>query len=280
MVGRTAVPVTQVAAATSLARTYRYVRLAILGAVLALLVSVAAVAIDLGTAPESLSAAFYTPARTVFTGSLFAVSLALLALSGRSVPQALLDVAAVLAPLIAIIPTPVGGVVPAAVHADVVNGLITFAIVGVVALVATLFVARAQRTLTRGVLTTAGAAGGLIVGFPLWAAVDQESLLRFGHLAATLAFFALIAAVAGWTAWAPTSSRPAARAIYGTIAVGILAAIGFLFVVFLLSVADPRGAATGIPLVLIAEVVLLLLFSAFWIVETAQTWNDPDPTFR
>lgn len=270
MGGGTAVPVTQVASATSLARTYRYVRLAILGAVLALLVSVAAVAIGTRTVPESLSAGFYTPARTVFTGSLFAVSLALLALSGRSVPQALLDVAAVLAPLVAIIPTPVGGVVPAAVHADVVNGLLTFAIVGVAGLAAALFVARAQRTLTRGVLVTAGAAGALIVGFPVWAAADQESLLRFGHLAATLAFFALIAAVAGWTAWAPSSSRPAARGIYGAIAVGILAAIGFLFVVFL----------AGIPLVLIGEVILLLLFSAFWIVETVQTWNDPDPTIR
>ncbi|NYF17467.1 hypothetical protein HDC37_002295 [Microbacterium sp. AK009] len=261
---------TQVAPATSLARTYRYVRLAILGAVLALLVSVTAAALTAGTAPESLSAGFYTPARTVFTGSLFAVSLALLALSGRSVPQALLDIAAVLAPLIAIIPTPVGGVVPVAVHADVVNGLLTFAIVGVAGVVAALLVARAQRTLTRGVLITAGAAGALIIGFPLWAAADQESLLRFGHLAATLAFFALIAAVAGWTACAPSSSRPTARGIYAVIAVGILAAVGFLFVVFL----------AALPLVLIGEVVLLLLFSAFWIVETVQTWNDPDPRIR
>ncbi|WP_322411774.1 hypothetical protein [Microbacterium invictum] len=270
----------QTAAATSLARTYRYVRLAILGAVLALLVSVAGVAIADGVAPESLSAGFYTPARTVFTGSLFAVSLALLALSGRSVPQALLDVAAVLAPLIAIIPTPVGGEVPAAVHGDVVNGLATFLLVGIVGLIVALLVARAQGSLTRGVAATAAVAGVVVVGFPVWGVVDQESLLRVGHLTATLAFFALIAAVAGWTAWAPSSARPSARGVYGGIAIGILAAILFLFAVVVLPLAAPDPPASGIPFVLIGEIVLLLLFAAFWVVETARTWKDPDPTIR
>jgi hypothetical protein len=270
--GGAALPVIQVAAATSLARTYRYVRLAILGAVLAILVSVAAVAIGTGVTPESLSAGFYTPARTVFTGSLFAVSLALLALSGRSVLQALLDIAAVLAPLIAIIPTPVDGVVPEDVHADVVNGLFTFAIVGIAALITALVVARAQRSLTRGVLSTAAVAGILIVGFPTWAAVDLDGLLRFGHLTATLAFFALVAAVAGWTAWVTSSSSPVSRGLYGALAVGILAAIAFLFVVFLLAEADP--------LVLVGEVALLLLFAAFWIAETVRTWDDPNPSIR
>ncbi|WJL96070.1 hypothetical protein QSU92_02340 [Microbacterium sp. ET2] len=271
---------TEVASATSLARTYRYVRLAILGAVLAILVSVAAVAIGAGTAPESLSAGFYTPARTVFTGSLFAVSLALLALSGRSVPQALLDVAAVLAPLVAIIPTPVEGVVPAAVHADVVNGLVTFLLVGVAGLVAAVVVARAQGTLTRGVVTTLAVVAVLVVGFPLWAVLDEGSLLRFGHLTATLAFFAVIAAVAGWTAWAPSSSRPSVRGVYGVIAIGIILAIVFLLAVFLLQLADPGAPPRDIPLVLIGEVVLLMLFAAFWVVETVRTWSDPDPRIR
>ncbi len=102
--------------------------------------------------------------------------------------------------------------------------------------------------------------------------MDLDGLLRFGHLTATLAFFALVAAVAGWTAWVPSSSRPVSRGLYGALAVGILAAIAFLFVVFLLPDLDS--------LVLVGEVALLLLFAAFWIAETVRTWDDPNPSIR
>ena len=91
---------------TSTQRTYRYVRIAIVGAVVLLLVSLAAVVVSDGPV-SSISAMYYTPARGVFTGALFAIALALIALSGHSVEQALLDIAALFAPLIAIVPTPI-----------------------------------------------------------------------------------------------------------------------------------------------------------------------------
>ena len=89
---------------TSTQRTYRYVRLGIIGAVAAIFVSLIAVGTTYGW-PTSISALYYTPGSTVFVGALFAVTLGLLALSGHSVEQALLDLAAVVAPLIAIVPT-------------------------------------------------------------------------------------------------------------------------------------------------------------------------------
>lgn len=289
------------APATSLARTYRYVRLSILGAVLALLVAVVVVAVAAGAAPTSLSAAFYTPARTVFTGALFAVSLALLALSGRSVPQALLDVAAVLAPLIAIIPTPVvpgdapGAAlecptrepcVPEVVFADTRTGMITFVVVTAVALVTALLLARAQRSLSRGVVVTVSAVGVIAAGFAVWSVAGWSSFLLLAHLVATLGFFALVGVVAGWAAWAAPAARvgssaPFSRAWYGALALGIVAGLAFLLVVFVLRVAGvDLVAVTGLPLILIGEVVLLLLFAGFWILESVRTWDDPDPTLR
>ena len=53
----------------------------------------------------SVSAYYYSPARDVFVGALIAASLALFALSGRGPSRALLDAAALFAPLIALVPT-------------------------------------------------------------------------------------------------------------------------------------------------------------------------------
>jgi hypothetical protein len=56
---------------------------------------------------RSISHYYYTPARIIFVGALCAAALALLTLAGKGVQSYLLDIAALLAPLIAIIPTPV-----------------------------------------------------------------------------------------------------------------------------------------------------------------------------
>lgn len=56
---------------------------------------------------SSISHYYYTPARIIFAGALCAAALALLALTGTGVQSRILDLAALLAPLIALIPTPV-----------------------------------------------------------------------------------------------------------------------------------------------------------------------------
>jgi hypothetical protein len=58
---------------------------------------------DIGWLP-SISHFYYTPAQQVFVAALVAASLAMIALSGRGLESVLLDVAAVFAPLIAIVP--------------------------------------------------------------------------------------------------------------------------------------------------------------------------------
>ena len=65
---------------TSTQRTHRYLRLAIGGAVVIILISIALTVPAVGWL-ASISDYFYTPARNAFVGALIATSLALLALS-------------------------------------------------------------------------------------------------------------------------------------------------------------------------------------------------------
>src|SRR6185369_12879826 len=87
----------------------------------------------------SISAYFYTPARTAFTGALISAAVALLALSGHRAERALLDSAGLLAPLIALVSTPIRSAaacgpdatcVPATAIPDIENGVITYLLIG------------------------------------------------------------------------------------------------------------------------------------------------------
>src|SRR6187402_568929 len=92
---------------TASLRTYRYLRIAMGAMIVVIFTSVTVVAIGQGHLLGSISAYFYTPARTAFTGALIAAAVALLALSGHRAERALLDSAGLLAPLIALVSTPI-----------------------------------------------------------------------------------------------------------------------------------------------------------------------------
>ncbi|MFI8593702.1 hypothetical protein ACIGCK_04640 [Microbacterium sp. NPDC078428] len=277
---------------TSTQRTYRYVRLSLVGAVVLLGVAFAAVSVAQGP-PASLSAAFYTPARDVFVGAVFAVSLALLALSGRSVEQALLDYAAILAPLIAIVPTPlaVGDVpgfasscldtapcVPAAFLPGIAVGVAALVVVGSAGVVTAVVLALVQGTCSRGFVLAASGAGVLVVAVALWALLDAEGFVRGAHLAAAVAFFGLIAAVAALAAFAPAGARArgGVRALYSVVAVGIAITVLALLAAIVATLAGADLGATGVPVVLVGEVVVLVFFAVFWVAQTVELWDDPD----
>lgn len=275
---------------TSTQRTYRYVRLAIVGAVLLLLASLVVVLVTDGPV-SSLSALFYTPGRGVFVGVLFAVALALVALSGHSVEQVLLDLAALFAPVIAIVPTPAASgdapgltidcpgaspCVPASELAGMRNGMLSLAVVGVLGVLAAIALAVVQRTLSAGVVAALSVAGVIVIGMAAWGLAAPESFAALGHLVATGAFFGLIAAV---SAIAGATARASWRGIYLTVAGGIVAALVLLGVVFGLRLGghDPDAAA-GMPLVLIGELVVVGLFLVFWVAQTVQKWDEVDPS--
>lgn len=263
---------------TSIQRTYRYVRLAIVGATVFLAISVG---LEIGGGGDlaSVSASYYTPAGPVFVGALSAIALALLALSGRSLEQGLLDIAAVLLLVVAFVPTTLDCVavsascVPPEVRPTVVNNAVAVASIVVLGTVAAAILARTQGTATRGVAWTIAVIATLVVGGASWAVTAPESFLTAAHTVAAVAFFSLIAVVAAIAAWRP--HRRGVGVVYAVVAAAMVLTLVLLAVGMVVGL-----ESAGFPVVLVGESVALVLFAVFWIVQTVELWNEPDPTLR
>ncbi|WP_447913437.1 hypothetical protein [Microbacterium phyllosphaerae] len=299
------------AAADSLAttpqKTHRYLRLSLVLIVFTLIVSVVVQSIVVTWGPlivgwhplASISHTFYTAGRDIFVGALLAASVVLLALSGRSRATTLLDVCAVFAPLIAIVPTGLAdtravGHLPCPIMVECIPaedigtakaGIAVYAVV-VVAVVITMAVIR-RRTRTpnpsaRLVSIIALVTAAVVVALAFWPAVNEYFPFNFWpvhsiHFVVTLVFFGVFAAVPILYAGGPldpgeTPPTPRQRSIYRWIA-GLLITDLLLLVVALLF----RQAFGETPVVLFGEAVALILFATFWCVQTFQRWDDPNP---
>ncbi len=290
-----------VAASTTLQLTYRNLRLGIAATVVLIGVAVTLVTIDDGVL-VSISAYYYTPARNVLVGALVAAALGMLALSGRGVQRALLDAAALFAPLIALVPTlltpskspgaaddvcgAAATCTPSTVLPDVEIGVWTYLIVGTGAVVVAIVVAsvRAERegwAAVRSLVPSfAIAIAVLVVVFVAWTA-QREAFLASTHLAASVVFFGLIAGVAVANAIEPadhpTWRFPAAlRVAYWVIAVALVVDLLGLIVVVGSGLAVE---VTPSPL-FVGEAIALGLFVVFWVVQSVQKWNEDDPRIR
>ncbi len=256
---------------TSLERTYRYLRIGIAGMVVVIFASIA-VAIPAAGWLTSISDYFYSPARTAFTGALIAVSLALLALSGRGLERALLDAAALFAPLIALIPTTIPDAsceircIPPTDVADVGNGIGTYLIAGVVALAVAALLAALGQVSWGAVAPTGTLALVVLIALGLTWSLAPAAVLAQGHYVATVAFFALFAAVAMLNAFTPGGYRTPYVTIAALLVLVLVAYIAFL----------PHAAE--MPVILLAEAAALLLFGTFWVVQGVEKWNAPNPT--
>jgi hypothetical protein len=278
---------------TSLQRTYRYLRIGIAATVVGIFVSVAAAAASVGWL-GSVSDYFYSPARNVFVGSLIGVSLALFALSGRGLERALLDAAALFAPLIALVPTTlapgtVAGVevpcefrcFPPAYEPDVANGVLTYGVVGLTAVGVAVILVCLRQSAFGDVAFSLALSVGVIAAVLLTWTFARDAFLQQAHFVATVAFFALFAAAAVLNAFPRGSSPPPARAIQSSyVVIAVLLAI-VLVVYVALGVfgigLDPDG---DFSLVLIVEAVALMLFCAFWVVQCIEKWDEGDPRLR
>lgn len=271
---------------TSTQRTYRYVRLTILAATLLLAVAVAMEEITGGPLP-SLSAAYYSPAGPMFSAALFVVAAAFVALSGRSVEQGLLDIAAVLALVVAVVPTTVEAeacdesvrCVPPAVLPAVLNNGVSVASVVLVGVVAGVVLSIVQGTISRGVAMTAAAVVVVVAGLGGWALLAPEAFLLSAHNAAAVAFFLLIGAVAAIAAWWPQRAPERFRPAYAAVAIGILIALAGLAATLVLAIAGV-DVTRPVPWVFLGEALALVLFAVFWLLQTVEMWNEPDPRLR
>ena len=83
-------------------KTYRYLRIGMIGAVFLLAASITIEAAQAGCLQNSISAYYYTPVRAIFVGTMVAVGLSLIVYKGRGWKEDLsLTLAGMLAPVVA-----------------------------------------------------------------------------------------------------------------------------------------------------------------------------------
>ena len=197
----------------------------------------------------------------------------------------MLNLAGMLAPLVALVPTPISvpvagfvverRTVPAALVPAVENNVASLLVLGVVGLVfaaATVQNGPYRSAHLRGV----AGAGVLLVGLAVWFGVGRESFLEYGHYAAAVPMFGLIVGVAVVNARKTRSGAVMSRlgaATYRRAYAAIAGAMGITIVVAVVFFA----LGSELPWLFWVEVVLLALFAAFWVFQTAEYWNEGLP---
>jgi hypothetical protein len=271
-------------------KTYRYLRISMVGAVVLLGVSILIERWEVDCWQTSVSAYYYTPVRAVFVGVLMAIGLCLIVIKGSTAwEDATLNAAGMLAPIVAVVPTtdvgrcwsqspgqrPVddGGNLAPWVVANIDNNITALLITGIAGLVVAAVIASiATRNLKA--VTEVGDVGMrigllaamvfLIAGGVLFVAWDAFDTRAHG-IAAVLMFLFLALAVGG-NAWVRRND-PAPRTyfwLYTAIATAMLVAPAVMF---------PLGPGWS-HMVLVLEATEITLFAGFWLVQTKEHWRE------
>ncbi len=287
--------------------TYNYLRLGVLALVTLLGVSVAYEFFVNDTRLGSISAYYFTPARSVFVGTLIGVGVALVAIKGRErlLEDVMLNVAGMLAPVVALIPAAVAegtivnddpvdcpgaktSCVPTTFEPGITNGAWTLGIVGAVALVAVVVLAVKDGRVGWDTLQRKQATVGLTfatfvyVGFVVFDVGWHDTYVQWGHYVAAVPLFVALAYVAVSNALQPKAgartSMMRGRSVdlrYALIAVVMILALLVAAVYFLATSGDPAGRWEY--WVFAVELALLVPFAAFWMLQTAQWWHEGAP---
>ncbi len=275
-------------------QTYRYVRAAIAGSVLLLFMAVLLqILADGGAIQGSMSAYYYGPVRGVFVGTLVATGLALVAIKGRPGPEdILLNLAGMLAPVVAFVPTPVLATealcregakrcIDPEFLPGVENNMAALILIGPPILVFAWWTSVRTDTTSRSVRLSLTGASAVWVGFAFWFFWGpRDAFLETAHYLAAGLMFALIIVVV-WvnalrtdhafrvgTTW--VHYRLVYRVIAATMALALLSALVF-------SWATRANTDRTFPLIFVLEAVVLLLFLTFWVAQTSEFWDEGLP---
>ncbi len=277
--------------------TYRALRMGVVAVALLLMTSLVLEIIRTrGLELTSISASYYSPVSKVFVGVLVATGMALIAIMGRERSEdGSLNLAGMLAPTIGMLPTTVGPSAPGACHEgvskciplssliDVENNVSSLLVLGLIVLIGALvWVIRAHgagsiqiRRMILPAILWAVSAG-------LWL-FARELVLVHGHNVAAFCFFLLLAWVARINAMDPPEgptvmglTPKAYQRGYKIISTAMIATI------VLTAIYDIGILAGWLPnpypqWFFLAESILLALFIAFWVLQTAHFWRDGVP---
>jgi hypothetical protein len=275
--------------------TYRYLRIAMVGAAVLLAASLAIERSKVDCWQTSISAYYYTPVRAIFVGTLIAVALALIAYKGKSTWEDIsLNLAGMLAPVVAVAPTTDVGrcwslaPIPLPVrddgslaewvltnidnniHALLVAGLVGLAISAILAVIARVSKRkvtapiRVERQTLIGLGLTALA---LASGWWLIENWDDFSTQAHGY-AALLMFVFLIGAIIANVIenWRKRSRDRRTRWSWAYIGVAGLMALGGI-AIWLTRAFDDHTVFSQ-------EAWEIGFFAVYWIIQTAENWSE------
>ena len=263
-------------------KTYRYLRLAM---VTMLLLLAAAVLIerfhtDPGCFQTSISAYYYTPAQAIFVGTLIAVGVCMVVLKGSTEwEDILLNLGGMLAPVVALVPTPVKGrcfsVAGAQpdIPSNVANNIPAIFAAGLVGLGITVWLGR--RGLARHPKNAIGVAvaGAVLAGGFGWFLAGRDHFIANAHYGAAFPLFGCIVAVVLINARG-YGAREAGTTDVSRVFRNRYTLIAALMVALPLSMWLVSLAIEWYHLVLWVEATLLVLFAAFWVIQTRELWTE------
>ena len=277
-------------------KSYRYLRLVMVGLVVLL---AASVLIELqqtgfGCWRTSISSYYWTPVRGVFVGALVAIGTCLIVLKGNTpVEDVLLNVAGALAPIVAFVPildpkecqsTPWAA--SADGRANIFNNVGAFLLAGLVAVAVAWWVARREG---RGRLSRADLIGLLVtialvlagLALFLWA---REFFDRWAHYLAAIPLFLVLVAVmvVNAVSYARTEAAQKGREMGRAELANRYLAIAALTVALVVTLGLVTWLGHWRHGTFWLEVVVIAAFAVFWAVQTAELWGEdeglrPDP---
>lgn len=259
-------------------RTYRYLRIALVGLVVLLATSVAMESLQRHRILGSISEYYYTPVRAVLVGVLVASGVCLIALKGRGIEDVLLNLAGMVAPVVALVPAPLTTetdgdlrrLVPQDAADNIDNNVAALLVTGAIVLVFSAWTALRRVTERRAALLGVLAGAALLAGATIWFAAGPESFRSGAHYAAAIVLFGIFTAVA----WSQARSGGRRTRWYGVIACLMLVSI---LVAIVCAAFQAAGHDPGHSWMFWVEGALLTLFATFWTLQTIDYWETGLP---
>jgi hypothetical protein len=256
-------------------KTWRYLRLAIVVLVVGLGVSIAYERwkVSPGCFQTSISAYYYTPVHGYLVGSLVAVGVCLFCLKGSTEAEdVLLNLAGMFSPVVALVPTPDTGSCASVLgtikdrDVNIANNVTALLAVGFLALVVLAVLGALKPPRLPTVIGYAvSALVWLAAALVFWLARDVF-VTNAHYVAAVLMFVCILAVV--WINALGYQEKTNARSPRNRYA-AIAGAMAVSSVV--IGIAGLLGWAYW---VIVIEATLIVLFAAFWIIQTADLWHE------
>jgi hypothetical protein len=270
-------------------KTYRYLRIGMIGAVVLLAASIAIERSKVDCWQTSISAYYYTPVRAIFVGAMIAVGLALIVHKGRSPGEDVcLNFAGMFAPVVAVAPTTDVGrcwsVPPSPlpvrddgsladwvvtnidnnIYALLIAGGIGLSVAAITAMVVNRSVRAPIQQGERGTRVSL-AVTGVVLLFGWWLIQNWDDFNTRAHgYAAVLMFVFLIGAIIAKVVEHWSDRDKGWFRVYAAVAV--LMVVGGILI--------PTTRIFDEHTVFALEAYEIVFFAFYWIVQTVENWNE------